>query len=106
MPNDPQIIRGILISQAAVIVESAFREVLRMSDEQLSRLSPDDKFGKYCDKPRLGLILDFVKTDENYGLPGMLPPRQILPVALTGITVDSAIRLLVRRTTDFAFYYV
>ena len=96
--------RGILISEAAIIVENAFRSVLGMNDAEVAALSPDHKFGKYCDKPRLRAILDFVISDD--GLSTLHPPRTIFPVALSGITTDSAIRLLVRRLSDFAFYYV
>jgi hypothetical protein len=106
MPNsDAPIVQGILISDAARIVENAFASVLGMDDDHLSKLSPDDKFGKYCDPPRLRAILDFVRTNQSGGLPSMTPNRTILTDALTGITTDSAIRLLIKRTSDFAFFF-
>jgi hypothetical protein len=106
MTEEQPIVRSILISEAAVIVENAFRDVLGMSARELAGLSPDHKFGKYCDEARLRGILDYVHDDRVGGLPAMQPPRTIFPAALSGITTDSAIRLLIRRITDFAFYYV
>lgn len=103
---DQQIVLGIMISDAAQIVENAFRDVLGMSPEQLAALSPDDKFGKFCDQLRLGAILDYVSRDGAGGLPSMRPPRMIEPNAISGISTGSAIRLLIRRLSDFAFFPV
>ena len=61
--QDREIVQGILISEAATIVENAFRAVLGMSDDDLAKLSPDDEFGKYCDNSGLTAILDFVQND-------------------------------------------
>jgi len=104
--QDREIVQGILISEAATIVENAFRAVLGMSDDDLAKLSPDDEFGKYCDNSRLTAILDFVQNDAAGGLPGMTPSRTILTKALQGISTDSSIRLLIRRLSDFAFFKV
>lgn len=104
--NDPQIVQGIMISEAAIIVENAFRSVLGMNDNDLAKLSPDNKFGKYCTSAQVGAILEYVRGNRTGGLPSMNPPRTILTDALTGITTDSAIRLLIRRVSDFAFYFV
>lgn len=99
------IVQGILISQAAEITENAFRDVLGMSDSQLANLSPDDKFSKYCDQGLLDGILVYVATDTAGGLPSMQPPRLIDASALSGIGLGSKIRLLIRRLSDFAFYF-
>lgn len=102
----PNIVLGILISEAARITENAFRDVLNMSDSELAQLSPDDKFGRYGDQARLDAILVYVAADPAGGLPSMAPPRTIKPAALSGISTGSNIRLLIRRLSDYAFYYV
>jgi len=99
------IIQGIMISEASTIVENAFRGVLDLDDDDLAKLSPDDKFGKFANAARVGAILEFVREDSSGGLPSMNPPRTILNEALSGISTDSAIRLLIKRLSDFAFYF-
>lgn len=107
MPNpDPRIVQGIMISEAAIIVENAFRSVLGMSDAQLATVSADHKFSRYCSQSQLRAIIDYVRANSNGGLPGMQPPRTILNNAFNGISTDSSIRLLIRRVSDFAFYFI
>jgi hypothetical protein len=98
------IVRGIMPSEAATIVENAFREVLGFDDDRLAQLSPNDKFGKYCDDARFRAIRDFVRDDPGGGLPSMSPPRTILNQAISDVGTEAAIRLLIQRLSDFAYY--
>lgn len=107
MPDeDPEIVQGIMFSEAGAIVENAFRGVLGMSEARLATLSATDVFGAYCDGMRLRAMLEYVRENSDGGLPSMTPPRTILTDALTGITTDSAIDLLIQRLSDFAFYFI
>lgn len=93
-----------MISEAAVIVENAFRDVLGFNEAALAKLSLDDKFQLYCSSAQLNLILSFVRTDSSGGLPSMIPSRDIQIEALVGIGIGTTIRTLVRRLSDFAFF--
>jgi hypothetical protein len=103
---DEHIVQGIMPSEASTIVENAFRGVLGFGDDQLAQVSPNDKFGKYCDDARMGEIRDFVQNDPQGGLPSMSPPRTILNQAISDVKTGSAIRLLIQRLSDYAYYPV
>ena len=106
MSDDNNIVQGIMPSEAATIVENAFRDILAFDDDQLAQLSPNDKFGKYCDEPRMTAIRSFVQTNAQGGLPSMAPPRTILNQAINDVGTGSAIRLLIQRLSDWAYYPV
>ena len=98
------IVQGIMISEAAIIVENAFRDVLGSSDDALAQLSLDDKFELYCSSAQLKTMLEYIRTDGSGGLPNMSPSRTILIEALKSISIGTTIRTLVRRVSDNAFF--
>jgi hypothetical protein len=98
------IIKGIKPSIAAKIVENAFRDVLGFDDEALASLSLNQKFSDYGNDGHVKQILTYVRTDNGGGVESLNPQRSIQIEALSGINDGSAIRLLVIRISDYAFY--
>lgn len=92
---------GILISDAALVVENAFRKVLKLSDQQLAQLNPNQKFELYCDQDRLDAMIDFIRAKPG-GLPGFQPPHTIKLEFVSDIGTGSKIGTLVARVSTFA----
>lgn len=91
-------------SEAAVIVENAFRDVLGFDDEALALLSSKHKFEMYCDSDRLKSMRSFIRTNSNGGLPSMTPPRTIQVEVLSTVSLGSTLGLMMERLEDYAYY--
>lgn len=100
------VVQGIMISEAATVVENAFRDVLGFDENALAQLSLDHKFELYCDSDQLKIMRNFIRTDSGGGLPSMNPTRTIQIEALSGVSTSSTIRTMVRRVSDYAFYTI
>jgi hypothetical protein len=100
------VIQAIMISEAAIIVENAFRDVLGFDDEALAKLSSQHKFELYCDYEQLKLMFGFIRTDGSGGLPSMSPPRTILIEVFKGIKTTSKVETLIDRVSDNAYYEI
>lgn len=98
------IIKGIKPSIAARIVENSFRDVMGFDDDALAALSLNQKFSEYCNAGHVKQILTYVRTDNGGGVESLNPQRTIDIEALSGISTDSTIRLLVIRISDYAYY--
>ncbi|HQU84591.1 MAG TPA: hypothetical protein PKY59_15750 [Pyrinomonadaceae bacterium] len=99
------IVLGIMISEAAIIVENSLRSVLGFDDDQLSKLDGDVKFEVLANSNQMRAILDFITNDTQGGLGSMSPPRLIQATDLNDISTGSTIRKLVQRLCKRAFFF-
>lgn len=94
---------GILISDAALVVENAFRAVLGFNDDALAQLNPDQKFELYFSgQDRLDAIIDFIRSNKKGGLPSFVPPYTIEFKFVNDIGTGTKIGTLVSRVSKFA----
>jgi hypothetical protein len=96
---------AIKLSQAALIRENAFRDVLGYNNQDIKDISGNDELERHCgDKDTLSNVRDYIRTDGSRGLPSLSPSRTILPEVINSVGLGSTISSLDTVISDNAFY--